>query len=435
MAMHHNRVTWREGMFLRPQHFQQQQRHWDYQLQNRLRSLTSFHYGILQLQIDEQLLQAGHLALSQGRALFADGTFCHFPAVDLAPPSRHLSGETRPNQLIYLALASDAHPDSTRCEYQRHELRDDHEPNRPGTELEMAHLQPKILLEQDDRQGYLTLPVARLLGQQVDGALLLDPHFLPCAMAVAAMPPLQRALEEVVLLLTERANYLSRRLAAPQQQEIAEWHDLLLLQLLNRYQPLLAHLAQQPRVHPERLFSQLAQLAAELATFTSEQRRPAELMPYQHQAPQECFNALLAQIRLALGTVITPRAIPLPLQSQPYGLWSGSLHALESLTQVALVLAVKAQLPQEQLHRQFPQQSKVATPERIHELIALQLPGIPLQALPVVPRHLPYHAGFSYFQLDLQSPEWHGLSQGTQLALHVAGEFPALELQLWAIRS
>lgn len=26
MAMHHNRVTWREGMFLRPQHFQQQQR-------------------------------------------------------------------------------------------------------------------------------------------------------------------------------------------------------------------------------------------------------------------------------------------------------------------------------------------------------------------------------------------------------------------------
>lgn len=110
------------------------------------------------------------------------------------------------------------------------------------------------------------------------------------------------------------------------------------------------------------------------------------------------------------------------------------MHELESLTQVALVLAVKAQLPQEQLHRQFPQQSKVATPERIHELIALQLPGIPLQALPVVPRHLPYHAGFSYFLLDLQSPEWLGLSQSTQLALHVAGEFPALELQLWAIR-
>ena len=434
MAMHHNRVTWREGMFLRPQHFQQQQRHWDYQLQNQLRALTSFHHGILQLQLDEQLLQAGHIAVHQGCALFADGSFCHFPAEDLAPPSRHLTGEIQPNQLIYLALASSDGSGSTRYEYQQHDLRDEHEPHRPGTELEMAHLQPKILLEQDDRQGYLTLPIARLLGQQADGALLLDPHFLPCALAGAAMPPLQRALEEIVLLLTERANHLSRRLAAPQQQEIAEWHDLLLLQLLNRYHPLLAHLAQQPRVHPERLFDRLAQLAAELATFTTEQRRPAELIPYQHQEPQECFTALLSQIRLALGTVIAPRAMPLPLQSQPHGIWSCSLHALEPLAQVTLVLAVKTQLPQEQLHRQFPQQSKLASPERIRELIALQLPGIPLQPLPVVPRHLPYHAGFSYFQLDLQSPEWHDLRQGTQLALHVAGEFPALELQLWAIR-
>ena len=50
MTTTHNRVIWREGLFVRPQHFQQQQRHWDYQLQNRLRSLTSFHYGILQLQ-------------------------------------------------------------------------------------------------------------------------------------------------------------------------------------------------------------------------------------------------------------------------------------------------------------------------------------------------------------------------------------------------
>jgi type VI secretion system protein ImpJ len=52
----------------------------------------------------------------------------------------------------------------------------------------------------------------------------------------------------------------------------------------------------------------------------------------------------------------------------------------------------------------------------------------------VVPRHLPYHAGFSYFQLDQQHPDWSRLAMGTQLAIHIAGEFPGLELQLWAIR-
>ena len=89
-----------------------------------------------------------------------------------------------------------------------------------------------------------------------------------------------------------------------------------------------------------------------------------------------------------------------------------------ALGPIALVLAVKAQLPVEQLQQQFPLQSKIADPERIRERIALQLPGVALRHLPVAPRHLPYHAGFSYFEL----------------ALHVAGEFPGLELQLWAIR-
>jgi len=57
-----------------------------------------------------------------------------------------------------------------------------------------------------------------------------------------------------------------------------------------------------------------------------------------------------------------------------------------------------------------------------------------LRHLPVAPRHLPYHAGFSYFQLDQQLPEWAQLTRNSQLALHVAGDFPGLELQLWAIR-
>ena len=105
-----------------------------------------------------------------------------------------------------------------------------------------------------------------------------------------------------------------------------------------------------------------------------------------------------------------------------------------ALGPIALVLAVKAQLPVEQLQQQFPLQSKIADPEQIRERIALQLPGVALRHLPVAPRHLPYHAGFSYFELDQQHPDWTPLIRSAQLALHVAGEFPGLELQLWAIR-
>lgn len=55
--------------------------------------------------------------------------------------------------------------------------------------------------------------------------------------------------------------------------------------------------------------------------------------------------------------------------------------------------------------------------------------------LPVAPRHLPFHAGFSYFELDRHDPAWQSLHSASGFGLHIAGDFPELELQLWAIRS
>ena len=57
-----------------------------------------------------------------------------------------------------------------------------------------------------------------------------------------------------------------------------------------------------------------------------------------------------------------------------------------------------------------------------------------LRALPVAPRQLPFHAGFHYFELDRGGELWKQLERSGSLALHVAGDFPGLELELWAIR-
>ncbi|WP_413769318.1 type VI secretion system baseplate subunit TssK, partial [Vibrio vulnificus] len=73
--------------------------------------------------------------------------------------------------------------------------------------------------------------------------------------------------------------------------------------------------------------------------------------------------------------------------------------------------------------------------EKIRELISLQLPGIPLTPLPVAPRQLPYHAGYTYYQLDKTSAAWEMLIHSSGFAFHVAAAFEDLDLQFWAIRS
>jgi type VI secretion system protein ImpJ len=66
--------------------------------------------------------------------------------------------------------------------------------------------------------------------------------------------------------------------------------------------------------------------------------------------------------------------------------------------------------------------------------VNLALPGVALRAVPVAPRQIPYHAGFTYFELEKSGELWGQLERSGGLAMHIAGEFPGLALELWAIR-
>ena len=57
-----------------------------------------------------------------------------------------------------------------------------------------------------------------------------------------------------------------------------------------------------------------------------------------------------------------------------------------------------------------------------------------MQALATAPRELPYHAGFSYFEIDKSSELWQDLEDSSGLAIHLAGDFPDLQMECWAIK-
>ena len=75
------------------------------------------------------------------------------------------------------------------------------------------------------------------------------------------------------------------------------------------------------------------------------------------------------------------------------------------------ILAARADLPAEELRRRFPAQLKIGPVEKISDLVRLQLPGVPVHAVPVAPRQIPYHAGFAYFELDQTDELWEQLTE------------------------
>ena len=100
-----NRVVWLEGMFLRAQHFQQQDRWLEALVRDRTASLRPHGWGLTEGAINRNLLATGQFALASGSGVFEDGTPFSLPGETDQPVPLDLPETTR-NALVYLVLIS-----------------------------------------------------------------------------------------------------------------------------------------------------------------------------------------------------------------------------------------------------------------------------------------------------------------------------------------
>src|SRR5690606_39502555 len=63
---------------------------------------------------------------------------------------------------------------------------------------------------------------------------------------------LQSCLKEVISMLAHRGDILAERIRAGGKVSGAEFGDFVMLQLINRHEPLLRHYMAQEHLHPER---------------------------------------------------------------------------------------------------------------------------------------------------------------------------------------
>lgn len=440
-----NKVVWSEGLFLQPQHFQQQDRYFERYVETRCQSLAAFSWGFIEFEIERDLLAIGKLGLRRASGVFPDGTPFRMPDDDPLPQALDIDGTAR-DQIVYLAVPvrrpgeletnrfAAADP-LARHEIRELQARDATSESSNGALLEVAPLRTQLLLAPDVTAAYAAIPVAHVVECRADKQVVLDDRFIPTTLHVRAAPRLATWTTELLGLLHQRGEALASRVVATGRGSAAELADFLMLQIINRYEPLLAHFADFGAVHPEALYQVCVTAAGELATLTTTSKRPAKFAGYRHDRLRESFDPVILALRTSLSVVLEQSAIAIPLEAKKFGI-SVAMVADRTLYSTSIfVLAARADIPAEDLRRRFPSQLKIGPVERIRDLVTLQLPGVPVSPMPVAPRQLPYHAGFAYFELDQSSELWDGLKTSGGLALHVAGEFPGLTLEMWAIRT
>src|SRR6201990_2932198 len=215
-----NRVVWLEGMFLRAQHFQQQDRWLETLIRDRTAFLRPHGWGLTEAAINRNLLAAGQFALANASGVFEDGTPFALPGETDQPVPLDLPETTR-NALVYLVLpmrqAGSVEITANgsaegRYEQRQFEAYDTHSGSPQPPEGEVGRLRLRYILETDNRAGYHAIALARVIEVGADRRVTLDEQWIPPALVCSAAAPLTGLLAELAGMLNQRGEALAARL-------------------------------------------------------------------------------------------------------------------------------------------------------------------------------------------------------------------------------
>lgn len=439
----YSKVVWSEGLFLQPQHFQQQERYLENLIINRPDPSGLSEWGIVECEWDPHLLGLGKFGLTVCRGVLPDGTLFDAPALDKLPEPIDIPEDVI-DTLVYLALplstpgAIEVGLTTTEkafCRYQAEEweVKDNVSSTGNFTQMQVGRLSIELKLQSDNLGGFSCLSIAKIKEVLLDKTVKLDENFIPPCLNIQAIPRLANFAKELLNLLSHRGETLAQSLNSL-YDNTAEMMDILLLHTINRLEALLHGWVGKKNIHPEQFYLYLNDALGSLAIFNENHRHLGKLPSYQHQNLKSTFEPLLTEIRQALSRVIQQKAILLNLEVNEYGMWFAPLEDKNLVQSAQFILAAASDFPLESLSQHLLSSIKIAASDRIQELITHVISGIPLQRLATIPREIPIKTDYLYFSLSKTQPLWQDLVSATGMTIYIGNDIPGLQLQLWAIR-
>ena len=462
-----NRVVWEEGMFLAPQHFQAQRRHFEESLGHTIDALFPFGYGVTSAALDADALGGGTLALSHARGIFPDGTAVASPEADSLPPATSLAerfSPTRDAHVVLLAMPgwrpdaanvgatngsigeaayanhassqAEGH-DATRYAEIAATVRDETS-GEDAVEIHFAAKRLRLCLDHEVAPGDVALPIARVR-RDGSGRYVVDPDYVAPALQIGASERLLEILRAVIGMLEAKGASLSASLgpagtqragAAPAAYIGNELATRWLLHAIRSAEAPLRHLLATRRAHPERLWTELARLAGALCTF-SLTTQARDLPTYTHDDLGGCFGAIERHLRTHLDVVVAAKAVVVPLARGADTLFGAAIADPRCFDQAARwFIGVRSSLSMRDTIVAMPQLSKVCARRFVLELTRRAVPGFTLEHVPSPPAGLAPRAELTYFEIVRAGPCDTALTSTREIGVYVPDSFgePVLEL-------
>ncbi|KMV31095.1 type VI secretion system baseplate subunit TssK [Photobacterium swingsii] len=440
--MDKNKVVWSEGMFLSPQHFQQQERYLEGFTKDYCGLMNPSRYGLADFNLDHSMTNIGKVGIKNARGIFPDGTpFDIRNGLALDIPAGTI------DKIVYLAMpiyrsgvVNVGEKSDRNRRYHRvdHNVFDTSRGNNEALQLELAELNIVLKLEGEDLQDYTLIPIAHVSEHKSDGEIELNQAFIPAALYFTVSNYLKEGVSELYAQMQYRARSISQRLKveSASKSHQALMRDYLWLQSLGRWLPMVKYWLDVGTTSPQDVYLQCLQIAGEMQGLNGDM--PQEYQGWNTRKLYALFSTLFVDMRILLREVQLDNVTTLT--------WDSSLFLKRRLLRTLVqdrglynagrfILVVSSSLGSVQLSEQFPLAVKLAGNSAIADLVRNSLSGVPLRTLPIAPSELKLRTDAAYFELDTQSELWHELVQKDEpIALHVDSRIGDVDIEFYVIR-
>ena len=450
-------IFWGQGMFLQPQHFQQQDCYHEARLRYALQLLYPFCWGVQALSINETALRNFLVEVEQCELITSEGTPVRFHGASLPSNARIMPRSCEaalvPDEKplgVYLGVKRWQGEETNVYEGmdgraavpgppRRFSLQEVMTPDLLTADVQGCALQyliheVRILFEDEvvSAQDYELVKIAEVLRTAEGQGVILSKRYIPPALTVHASGVLENMVKEIRDLLSAKGRELSEYKRQHRLHTIElgsrDTVFLLMMQTVNRYIPLFHHYLEVEPTHPCVLYALLRQLVGELSTFSETVAVLGGPLPvYRHDRLWECFDAAVHITKELLNELTKGPDYVVPL------VFDGEYFAADLEKRFfegnnRYYLSINVDMPPRELRHLLMETGKICSHEEMEALRKQALPGVPVDYLEVPPEELPRRAHCSYFALDHHHYLWKRLEQRQNINVYC--QLPAQETEM-----
>jgi len=451
------RVVWSEGMLVSPQHLQQADLYHERLLDERLTALVPFAWGVSRVAIDPGALGAEQVRLATFVGVLPDGLYLAFEGGDAeCPPARPIQGHFPPTQQaldVYIgvakeregvpslaadgAAAASADPRTVRTRF-RSAIRQVADASGTAEDLQMSYAERNVVLMFGDepRTDFDSIKIAEIV-RETSGRLVVNDAYIPPVLQVEASPFIMESLRRLLGLMTAKQRALAdeRRQRGPSAVEFnaSDITRFLQLHTLNTAVPVLTELGRGGDMGAKSLYFFLVQIAGQLSTFVADED-PSKFPAFVYTDLRSTFEEVFARLTALLQTTARAGHLPVPLEINQ-GLHVGKLSDQHVGRCGNYVLAVRSDMPEDQVTQRLPGFCKIASFNQLPYILRAASPGVPIKVTHRPPPEVPIRPGVVYFMLEVGSDYWKHVIDERTISIYLPAPFDPqrVKLELYGI--